>query len=175
MEDQGKWAQAEYCYKLQVPRSSCFWWWLKIRDSLKISKATAALTKLMPIWRDNNIISRIKDEADALPCHFDISVCLWIVNLDSSVSETTQAFELSYWTFRTKTILPMRRFVERLRQPLQNMMNSGPWSRNGNLRWFGHASRSTGLAKTNLQDTIKSKRRRGRLSQRKKWQENIKE
>ena len=40
-------------------------------------QATAALTKLKPIWRDNNIIiSWIKGEADALPCHFHISVCL---------------------------------------------------------------------------------------------------
>ena len=38
----------------------------------RIAQATAALTKLKPIWRDNNI----KGEADALPCHFHISVCL---------------------------------------------------------------------------------------------------
>ena len=39
----------------------------------RIEHATAALTKLMPIWRDNNISlgSKVK-----LPCHFHISVCL---------------------------------------------------------------------------------------------------
>ena len=46
----------------------------------RIEQATAALTKLMPIRRNNNIrrdnISWIKGEADALPCHFLISVCL---------------------------------------------------------------------------------------------------
>ena len=41
----------------------------------RIAQATAALTKLNFIWRDNNI-SWIKDEADGLPCHFHISVCL---------------------------------------------------------------------------------------------------
>ena len=43
---------------------------------LKIAQATAALTKLKPIRRDNNIISWIKGEADALPCQLHISVCL---------------------------------------------------------------------------------------------------
>ena len=37
-----------------------------------IAQATAALTKLKPIWKDNNI----KGEAAALPRHFHISVCL---------------------------------------------------------------------------------------------------
>ena len=40
-------------------------------------------------------------------------------------------------------------------------------------RWFGHVSRSSGLAKTILQGTVKGKRKRGR--QKKKWEDNIKE
>ena len=41
------------------------------------------------------------------------------------------------------------------------------------LRWFGHVSRSSGLAKTILQGTVKGKRKRGR--QKKWWEDNIKE
>ena len=41
------------------------------------------------------------------------------------------------------------------------------------LRWFGHVSRSSGLAKTILQDTVKGQRKRGR--QKKRWEDNIKE
>ena len=41
------------------------------------------------------------------------------------------------------------------------------------LRWFGHISRSSGLAKTILQGTVKGKRKRGR--QKKRWEDNIKE
>ena len=41
------------------------------------------------------------------------------------------------------------------------------------LRWFGHVSRSSGLAKTVLQGTMKGKRKRGR--QKKRWEDNIKE
>ena len=39
----------------------------------RIEQATAALTKLKPIWRDNNISLGSKEK---LPCQFHISVCL---------------------------------------------------------------------------------------------------
>ena len=41
------------------------------------------------------------------------------------------------------------------------------------LQWYGHVSRSPGLAKTILQDTEKGGRRQGR--QRKRWEDNIRE
>ena len=41
------------------------------------------------------------------------------------------------------------------------------------LQWYGHVSRSSGLAKTILQGTVKGGRRQGR--QRKKWEDNIRE
>ena len=41
------------------------------------------------------------------------------------------------------------------------------------LQWYGYVSRSSGLAKTILQDTVKGGRRQGR--QRKRWEDNIRE
>ena len=41
------------------------------------------------------------------------------------------------------------------------------------LQWYGHVSRSSGLAKTNLQGTEKGGRRQGR--QTKRWKDNIRE
>ena len=41
------------------------------------------------------------------------------------------------------------------------------------LKWYGHVSRSSGLAKTFLQGTVKGGRRQGR--QRKRWEDNIRE
>ena len=41
------------------------------------------------------------------------------------------------------------------------------------LQWYGHVSRSSGLAKTILQGTVKGWRRQGR--QRKRWEDNIRE
>ena len=41
------------------------------------------------------------------------------------------------------------------------------------LKWYGHVTRSSELAKTILQGTVQGGRRRGR--QRKRWEDNIKE
>ena len=41
------------------------------------------------------------------------------------------------------------------------------------LKWYGHVTRSSGLAKTFIQGTVQGGRRRGR--QRKRWEDNIKE
>ena len=41
------------------------------------------------------------------------------------------------------------------------------------LQWYCHVSRSSGLAKTTLQGTVKGGRRQG--SQRKRWEDNIRE
>ena len=41
------------------------------------------------------------------------------------------------------------------------------------LKWYEHVSRSSGLAKTILQGTVKGGRRQGR--QRKRWEDNIRE
>ena len=39
------------------------------------------------------------------------------------------------------------------------------------LEWYGHVSRSSGLAKTIVHGTVKGRRRQGR--QKKRWEENI--
>ena len=41
------------------------------------------------------------------------------------------------------------------------------------LQWYGHVSRSSGLAKTILRGTVKGGRRQG--GQRKRWEDNIRE
>ena len=41
------------------------------------------------------------------------------------------------------------------------------------LQWYGHVSRSSGLAKTILQGTVKGGRRQS--GQRKRWEDNIRE
>ena len=79
---------------------------------LRIAQATAALTKLKPIWRDNNI---------SLGSKVKLMRSLVILRWDAT---------RGYWTFHIRTMLPMRRFAERSKQRLENMTNSWPWSRN---------------------------------------------
>ena len=66
---------------------------------------------------------------------------------------------------------------EEVHNRIQNAKWSVWWSPNHGkekkLRWYGHISRSSGMAKTILQGTVKGARRRGR--QKKRWKGNIKE
>ena len=79
-----------------------------------------------------------------------------------------------YRTFRTRTMLSMRRFVDRSKQQLEKQAATGEYDELQTLakrrkpRRFGHDSRSSGL-----QGTVKGKRRRDR--QKKRWKDNIKE
>ena len=51
--------------------------------------------------------------------------------------------------------------------------SASPPCKKRKLKWYGHVSRSSGLAKTILQGTVRGGRRRGR--QKKRWEDNIKE
>ena len=50
-------------------------------------------------------------------------------------------------------------------------MSDGAKSKRSKLQWYVHVSRSSGLATTILQGTVKGGRRQGR--QRKRWEDNV--
>ena len=80
-----------------------------------------------------------------------------------------------YWwllNILCKVHVAIKRFAERSKRPLKNMMKSCLESRNKNLRWFGHVSMASGLANTILQEPS-GKRNEGR--QTKNWEDIIKE
>ena len=54
--------------------------------------------------------------------------------------------------------------------PHENLLTN---AKRRKLQWYGHLSRSLGLAETILQGTVKGGRRQGR--QRKRWEDNIRE
>ena len=58
--------------------------------------------------------------------------------------------------FRTRAMLPIRRFAERSKQPVEDLLLvlGKKWT----LRWFGHVLMSSGLAKMILHVTVKGKR-----------------
>ena len=120
-----------------------------------IAQATAAITKLKPIWRDNNISlgSKVK-----LMCSLVISIRL---------------YACASWTYRGllsisyKDMLLMRRLAERSIGEYDELLTL---VKKQKLRQFGHISRSFGLAKAILQGTVKGKRR----GRQKRWEDNIK-
>ena len=67
-------------------------------------------------------------------------------------------------------MLPTRKSVQRAIEPHEDLLTI---VKRRKLQWFSHASRSSGLAKTTLQGTVKGGRRQGR--QRKRWEDNIRE
>ena len=141
----------------------------------RIAQATAALTKLNPIWRDNiSLGSKVK-----LMRSLVIPVFLYACESWASTAELekrTQAFEMICYHRLFNISYKDHVTNEEARRKIQA---SGEYDelltlvKKRKLRWFGHVSRSSGLAKTILQGTVKEKRKRGR--QKKRWEDNIKE
>ena len=143
----------------------------------RIAQATAALTKLKPIWRDNNISlgSKVKLVRSLVISIFLYACESW--TLTAELEKRTQAFEMK--CYRRLLNISYKDHVtnEEVRRKIQAAI--GEYDellslvKKRKLRWFGHVSRSSGLAKTILQGTVKGKRKRGR--QKKRWEDNIKE
>ena len=132
----------------------------------RIAQATAALTKLKPIWRDNNISlgSKVK-----LMRSFVISIFLYACEswtLTAELEKRTQAFEMR--CYRRLLSISYKDHVtnEEVRRKIQAAI--GEYDelltlvKKRKLKWFDDVSRSSGLAKTILQGTVKGKRKRGR-------------
>ena len=143
----------------------------------RIAQATAALTKLKPIWRDNNLSlgSKVK-----LMCSLVISVFLYDCESWTSTAELekrTQAFEMRCYRRLLNISYKDHLTNEDIRRKIQAAIGEYDklltLAKKWKLRWFGHVSRSSGIAKTILQGTVKGKRKIGR--QKKRWEDNIKE
>ena len=142
----------------------------------RIAQATAALTKLKPNWRDNNISlgSNVK-----LMRSLVISIFLYAFEsctLTAELEKRRQAFEMK--CYRRLLNISYKDHVtnQEVRRKIQ--ADIGEYDelltlvKKRKLIWFGHVSRSSGLAKTILKSTVKGKRKRGR--QRKRWEDSIK-
>ena len=99
----------------------------KPKTLTRIDQATVALTKLKPIWKDNNISlgSNVK-----LMRSLVISIFLYAsesLALTAELDQRTQGFQMRcYWRLLNisyKNMSRMRRFAERSKQLLENMTN----------------------------------------------------
>ena len=143
----------------------------------RIAQATAALTKLKSFWRDNNVSfgSKVKLMRSLVISIFLYACESWTLTAD--LEKRTQAFEMrcyrgllniSYKDHVTCTNEEVRRKIQAAVGEYDELLTL---VKKRKLRWFGHVSRSSGLAKTILQGTVKGKRGR----QKKRWGDNIKE
>ena len=130
----------------------------------RIAQATAALTKLKPIRRDNNISlgSKVKLMRSLIISIFLYACESW--TLTAELQKRTQAFEMI--CYRRLLNISYKDHVtnEEVRRKIQTAI--GEYDelltlvKKRKLRWFGHVSRYSGLAKTVLQGTVKGKRKK---------------
>ena len=126
----------------------------------RIAQATAALTKLKPIWRDNiSLRSKVKLMRSLVISMFLYACESW--TLTAELEKRTQAFEMR--CYRRLFNISYKDHVtnEEVRRKIQAAI--GEYDelltlvKKRKLRWFGHLSRYSGLAKTILQSTVKGK------------------
>ena len=146
-------------------------------DISRIAQTTAALSRLKIIWRDKNIslASKVKLMRTLILSTF-LYVCeSW--TLTAEIERRIQALEIR--CYRRLLNISYKDHVknEEVRNRIQNATGVHDdlltMVKKWKLRWYGHISRSSGMAKTVLQGTLKGARRRGR--QKKRWEDNIKE
>ena len=143
----------------------------------KIAQTTAALSRLKIIWRDKNIslASKVKLMRTLILSTILYACESWI--LTTEIERRIQTLEMR--CYRRLLNISYKDHVtnEEVRNRIQNAIgvHDGLLTmvKKRTLRWYGHISRSSGMAKTILQGTMKGARRRGR--QKKRWKDNIME
>ena len=147
----------------------------------RIAQTTAALSRLKIIWRDKNILlaSKVKLMRTLILATFLYACENW--TLTAEIERRIQALEMR--CYRRLLNISYKDHVtnEEVRNRIQNAtgVQIGVYDdlltmvKKRKLRWYGHISRSSGMAKTILQGTVKGVNRRGR--QKKRWEGNIKE
>ena len=132
----------------------------------RIAQATAALTKLKPILRDNNISlgSKVKLMRSLVISRFLYACESW--TLTAELEKRTQAFKMR--CYRRLLNISYKDHVTNGEVHRKIQAASGEYDellslvKKRKLRWFGH-----------VQGTVKGKRKRGR--QKKRWEDNSKE
>ena len=142
-----------------------------------IAQTSAAMKRLKTIWNDKNITLKAKI---SLMRTLVLSIFLYACEsrtLTADLEKRIQAAEMR--CFRKILGITYRGHVtneevwNRIKQttgPHEDLLTTG---KKRKLKWYGHVSRSLGLAKTILQGTVQGGRKRGR--QKKRWQDNIRE
>ena len=138
----------------------------------RIAQTTAALSRLKIIWRDKNIslASKVKLMRTLILSTFLYACESW--TLTAEIERRIQALEMR--CYRSLLNISYKDHVtnEEVRNRIQNAIGVHndllTMVKKRKLRWYGHISRSSGMAKT-----VKGARRRGR--QKEGWEDNIKE
>ena len=143
----------------------------------RIGQTTAALAKLKPIWKDKNIslASKVRLLRSLVMSTLLYACETW--TLTAELQKRIQSMEMRCYRRLMGISYTQHVTNEEVRQKISQAI--GPHDDllsiviKRKLRWYGHITRSSGLAKTILQGTVQGGRRRGK--QRKRWEDNIRE
>ena len=132
----------------------------------RITQTTAALTRLKPVWIDKSIYLSSKIR---LMCFLVTSIFLCACEswtLTAELQRRIQAMKMrcslkilriSYKDHITNEEVGAK--IQQATGPHEDLLTI---VKTHKLQWYGHVSRSSGLAKTVLQSTVKGGRRQGR-------------
>ena len=143
----------------------------------RIAQATAALAKLKTIWNDMNIAlsSKIRLMHSLVMSIFLYACESWTLTADTE--RRIQAMEMR--CLRKLLGITYRDHISNEEVRNRTRPAIGPHEdllttvKRRKLKWYGHITRSSGLAKTILQGTVQEGRKRGR--QKRRWEDNIPE
>ena len=141
----------------------------------RIAQTTTALAKLNIIWKDKKIATSSKIRLmRALVVSIFLYACeSWTLTADTE--KRIRALEMRCYRrlldISYKDRVTNDEVRNKVKQNIGNFKDLLTTVKRRKLQWYGHISRSNGLAKTILQGTVNGNRRRGR--QRKRWEDNI--
>ena len=143
----------------------------------RIAQTIGALTKLKTIWKDKNIplSSKIRLMRSLVISIFLYACETWTLTaeLEKKILTTEmrcfqRLLSISYRNHVTNEEVGNR--IGQAIGPYEDLLTT---VKKRKLRWYGHKTRSTGLAKMILQGIVQGGRRRGR--EKKRWEDNVTE
>ena len=153
------------------------WWGFQAWYTLQNSTANSSIEKLKPVWNDRSIslISKIRLMRSLVTSIFPYACESW--TLTAELQRKIQAMEMRCYRRILRISYKDHVTNEKVRAKIQQAL--GPHEhlltivKRRKPQWYGHVSRSSGLAKSILQGTVKGGRRQGK--QRNRWEDNIRE
>ena len=143
----------------------------------RIAQANAALAKLKTVWNDQKVKLQYKVRLlRALVLAIFLYACeSWTLNAD--LERRINAMEMRCY----RRLLGISYREHRPNAEVRNIITDAIGQhkdllqivKERKLKWYGHVTRGTGLAKTILQGTVEGGRRQGR--QRRRWQDDVKD
>ena len=128
-----------------------------------IALTTSALAKLTTIWDDKNIdlSSQIRQNLRSIVMSIFLYYCeTW--TLTAEIERKIQVMEMR--SFRRLLSISYKYHItnEEFRRRIQKPLDLTKISKRCRMKWYGHVTRSSGLANTVLQGTVRGGWRRGR-------------